>query len=414
MIDGTPGLRVEILCGVGNGWTLNAPGLSQLDAGNLIQASATGWENVSCSVTNATWRRGQTDSTAPYRPLPGFATVQLWDPDRNLDPNYPPSPYYSRLRAGIGVRIVAETSQYFQNDIPMFTGRLWGLSWSDDYATLEVSDALGDIGRANVNTSTIPPVERGITRIARVLDAAGLSMNVQQTLIGTGVDLQAADLAGNAIQTIEKVCLTEWSLFYANGSGQLLYGPGWFKNSRRRFGGLAEAECAWILATTRSKLGFDLVRNQVTGQANGLTDITKTNSISADRYGLTSWNASTLCTTAADLNSWALTVLGYYTNSPQGFPQTIVLNPALAETEGERYYWWKQIVNVDNMGSSIEWALDGSSWSGQIVGESHNYDPERGWQVTYQTAPQPYVYSAPRLMLDAGAQSFLNYGNVLA
>lgn len=108
LIPGAPALHVELYLG-GAAFTLDDPVKGTLDAGNVLGPTGDGWHRTDCRVMGAHWRNGATRPDGILsRMAPGYAQVQTYDPERELDPSNPVGPYRRRIGPFTPLRIVAE------------------------------------------------------------------------------------------------------------------------------------------------------------------------------------------------------------------------------------------------------------------------------------------------------------------
>lgn len=417
---GTPGLYVRLGIAAGDKFTLNDPDLDTLNDGNVLEGNLGNLVDVTCQVTEATWRRGATRSADPFGLYAGAGSLRIYDPDGDLDPANTASPYYAHLRPGVVVDLYS-----IADDLPdamrtqLFRGVLWELSWSDDFASVSFVDALSMVGRQTLAAGTPTGIDNAIGRAGRILIAAGSPTRIRRLNTGVTTQLQSSTLAGNLLTQLQKVTVSDFGLAYIDRNGNLAYGPGWWK-ARRIYG--PSIPCESITSTTSNDTAFGMVTNYVTVTAPGLSDVSVGSQSSIDRFGLASETVATDLTSTADMTALANYRLAWQKNSPTGFPKEVQFCPAY-DTGGlhgaaraarvARSYLSYLVPDVLGSWITVE-PVEGITADATIVGESHAVSPDYGWRITYVLNSNPNGWDQPHLTLsDPSTLSFLDYGNVL-
>ena len=406
----TPTLAVNALVGTSTGWTLNDPQLSTLDDDNELSAAPTGWVDLQCSVVLADWRRGSNTPDNFQEPYPGYATIRVHDPNRTLDPANTAGPYYNRLRAGLGIQLVATWQGI---DYPQFTGRLWSLDWRNDYATITATDKLTDIAQVTLTAQTaVGSGDTGSTRIARILANANQAVSVQKMNAITGRPMAGSTLAGNALALIADAAVSEWGLLYVAGDGTLRYGPEWWTDIRGQWLEINADNCDALATATMPSIGYGRLRNAIYATAldAALPAVSVADQDSIDANGYNRWARDTNLRDSVDLDWWANVALTWWKTNPAGWPSEVALYPWVSPSIAAEL--WPRVL-VDGLGLQVTIDAEDIDAAPLVVGIGHSVDAVRGWTVTLVCSAHPLAYAIAEWTLDGGSKSLLDYSNVL-
>jgi hypothetical protein len=406
-----PTLTVELWTRTNNAFTLNDPTLGRLNAGNFLDGTASQFEDVVCKVTAASWRRGSTSSTDFLEPNPGYATIQLYDPDRIYDPSNSASPKIDKLRVGSPVRISAT---WAGTTYTQYTGFLWSLDWQNDIATFTATDLFTQLARATLPTGlALPAGQLAVLRIADLIAAAGFAVPLTLSLPGAGRPMHQTLGSDNALSAIAKTVVSDWGLLNLKPDGDLTYGASWFEDLRSLWFTVSESLCDALSSATLPGIAYDRVRNDITATStNPVISTRVTDQDSIDLYGRTSWSYQTVLQGSTDLSWWANLALLWYKQIPNRVPQNVVLDPqATAETAAAL---WPALLD-DGLGKVISLDnVEGLDADAIAVGVTHNYDASSdSWQVFIVCAAHPLNYALRRFTLNGGTLGYLDYSNTL-
>lgn len=413
-----PALSVELAVGTSDGWTLNGGTLSRLSDGNVLEGTVDQWVELRCATVSATWRRGSVTPVDFYAVNPGYATVKVWDPDRDLDPANTLGPYYARLRAGVPCRLSwTNATEPGPSKSPVFTGYLWALAWESDYASLTVVDELTKLAQVDLTATTAQGAgDTGTQRIQRILTQANSTATLRKRNSTTGREMAATTLAGNALAQIRTVAASEWGVLTVNPDGVLSYGAEWWTTARES--SLTELNSVPEVFTTatRPALEYGSVRNVIyaTSQAGSLTPVTAADQSSIDLNGLNRWTYDTVLKNQADLTWWAGVALNLYKANPAGWPIAIGINGSYETTSTTVDVY--QLLNspgADLIGVAWDVTIVDLDASVQVCGRTDSYTPATGWETVLTTFANPYTYSTNYFTLDQDPKDRLDYSAVL-
>lgn len=291
------------------GWSLGYGSLGNLQLGEADDPEL--YINVAADVRSITINRGRSRQLDHYQP--GTATVVLNNRSRTYDPLNLSGTYVSggvtQIQPGRRIKIKA-THPTTLTQYTIFTGtvREWQLGYdrTDATTTLVCSDAITDLAKINITTTT----SAGLSGFAagEVFGASGLGLVSVDAGVST---LQATtftdEIALSAIQIIEK---SEQGAVYADESGILQF------DSRHAI--LTETRSNTSQATfgtgnlpyTDIALDYDsdMIRNSVTATRTGGTAQTDTDATSITTYGKRSYSLSGL---AVSTDVQALSIADY-------------------------------------------------------------------------------------------------------
>lgn len=415
-----PALSVELSIGASDGWTLNGGALSKLTAGNVLEGTTDQWVDTRCSCVSATWRRGSVTPTDFYAVTPGHAQVKLWDPDRTLDPANTLGPYYSKLRAGVPFRLswTNRTTPDPNLKTPLFTGYVWSLVWEDDYVTIVGVDELTKLAQVELTATTaVGAGDTGIQRIQRLLTQANSTATLRPRASGTGREMAATTMAGNALNLIKTAAASEWGILTVTPDGVLSYGPEWWTIARSsQLSNLNDyPEC--FTNATQPGLEYGSIRNQIygTSTAGALTPVTSSDQSSIDLYGLNRWVFDTTLKNQADLSWWTGVALNLYKANPAGYPQTIGVNGSYDDGSNPNgdVYLLLNAPGLETIGVAWTISITDLNASVQVCGRTDYYTPEKGWETTFTTFANPYTYTTNYFTLNSDPKDRLDYSAVL-
>jgi hypothetical protein len=328
-LAGAPALSLYLYAG-GNAWTLDDPTLSRLNAGNVLGPTASGWVEVTCDVVRCSWRIGATEPAGPTsRFSPGFARVELRDPDRVWDPSNPHGPYAYRVAVDSQLRLVASYDDG-ATELGQWTMRLDKGGWSDGITTLECVDALADLAAYDQGETT--PVGLGDTfgqRIERLATLASLRAPVDVEPGET--TLQSTNLAQSALTLAYLAADAELGPLWVDQLGTLrgLSRDAW-RTRTSPVEAIGPAQACGVLTASATTADRANVRNDVHAAGPDLTQESRADPDSIARFGHRRWGRNDLpLQTQEQLRDWVDLVLPWYTDARAGALEGLVLAPAL-------------------------------------------------------------------------------------
>lgn len=405
-----PAPVIEMRVGTADGWTLNDPTLSRLDAGNVLDGPLDGFVDLSSSAVSVEWSVGSSSANDFATLNPSYARVRFFDPNRDLDPNGTGT-YSTKVAYNTPIRIRV-------NGVQHFYGFLWAASWSLGYTTVTAVDYLSKLAGVTLTATTSQGEgETGAARIARLL--ANSSVNVTISVgSGTSVTRQATDLAGNVLSNMSAIVETEWGLLYPNDGGtSYTYFPDWYSSRR-------VALSAWLTSGALSCVaeeggtGIDVgrIRNVVNVTSPGLTDSSATSSTSVDLYGRRTWSKSSDFYGQAQQDAYASSVVTWYGSPPKTSPTR--LRFVFQESNTSSSYDASLMADAFLSGCPLGRYIVMSTaigWTGTpfVVGANYSYTPTAEWAVTVALADLGGTAVPGYWTLDAGLASYLDFGRVL-
>ena len=210
----------------GIGLTLDDPVFGLLDTGILAESETPSLVANLTSVTRViNIRRGRNLTRDTYEA--GVATVRIFDPNGDFNPQSVTSPYYGKLTPLRKLRISAT---YAGNTYYLFSGYTTDYVYSYDqaenvsYVTINASDAFRLFNLAAITTITgqADGQDTG-TRIDKILDTVDFPTSMRS--ISTGDSLTQAD-AGNSrtsLAAIKNAEFSEQGAYYLSPEGNAIF-----------------------------------------------------------------------------------------------------------------------------------------------------------------------------------------------
>ena len=311
-LDGVnaPQLIVEAAWG-GSATVDPAQGFLAFDTGrfDFDQFGSIGWVDITADVTAVNIRRGSQGEAESANP--STCTIVLDNASGNYDPTNTLGPYFGQIDVGapIWVKAIWNGVTYgrwrgFVDDI------LPDIGPDLSTVTLQCTDALANLGRARVLTTTSQGAsETTGARINRILDAVGWPAT--QRIIGTGLSTcQATTMGDLALALISKAVATELGMLYTATSGEVVF--------RDRLYQYVSQRTQTIRALlTDSGVDVDMVSlevgtrrgsiwNQVAITRDGGTEQVTTDTTSSTKYGLQTYPTTVGTWLESDLDALSL------------------------------------------------------------------------------------------------------------
>jgi hypothetical protein len=155
-------------------------------------------------------------------------TVQVLNLDRSFDPTFPSSPYYGRVRPGVGLRVRAQAAGYSARTL--MTGQADELQFEFDVSGRSVTifrgtDALGHLGAAEFDAWT----STGTTAGAKLTDScirSEVAFPSQRTSFSTGLETLAQDAVSwgsSVLNYMQLIARSELGYLFADADGVLTF-----------------------------------------------------------------------------------------------------------------------------------------------------------------------------------------------
>lgn len=211
---------------------------------------ATGYNPITSSAELVTIRRGRWSQVTDVIDA-GDMTVQVLNLDRKFDPTYTLSPYYGRVRPGVGIRVRAQASPGIadgsgalltdESGAPLLdgvtdvarslmTGQADELGFEYDVSGRSVTifrgtDALGQLGAAEFDawTSTGTSVT---TKLAAVVQRPEVAFPTFRTSFGAGVETLQSDSVSwgsNVLNYMQLIARSEIGFLWADADNTLTF-----------------------------------------------------------------------------------------------------------------------------------------------------------------------------------------------
>jgi hypothetical protein len=276
-------------------------------------AGSSTWHALECRVFGAGWTRGAPEDRGPYTvPEAGEATVYLYDPARDLDPQNGAGAYAGLIDVGARLRITLEGA-------PAYVGTIAGIAHALEpaegippmpLARIRAVDDVAAMAGVQPAGQTFP-AQTTAARVAALLDVAGLSG--PRDLQAGGQNLQAGALESDVWSALVATTHNELGAFELRPDGTAV--------SRLRatvwqdYGAAVDLDVgchpgAIAVESANLETARDTIRNRISAARAGGTAIVRDAAASQARYGLRSTQRHDLrFTTDTAVESWALFLL---------------------------------------------------------------------------------------------------------
>lgn len=188
---------------------------------------ASGYNPITSSAELVTIRRGRWSQVTDVIDA-GDMTVQVLNLDRKFDPTYTLSPYYGRVRPGVGIRVRATAPTFIAKSL--MTGQADELGFEYDVSGRSVTifrgtDALGQLGAAEFDawTSTGTSVT---TKLAAVVQRPEVAFPTFRTSFGAGVETLQSDSVSwgsNVLNYMQLIARSEIGFLWADADNTLTF-----------------------------------------------------------------------------------------------------------------------------------------------------------------------------------------------
>lgn len=187
----------------------------------------TGWNTITSSAELVTIQRGRWSQVTDVIDA-GDMTVQVLNLDRSFDPTYVPSPYYGRVRPGLGLRVRATASGYSARSL--MTGRAdeVQLEYSVEGRSVTIfrsTDALGELGAAEFDAWTSTGTSAG-SKLTAICQRPEVDFPTERTDFSTGLETLQSDSVSwgsNALNYAQLIARSELGYLFVDADGVLTF-----------------------------------------------------------------------------------------------------------------------------------------------------------------------------------------------
>jgi hypothetical protein len=186
-----------------------------------------GFNEITSSAELVTIRRGRWSQVTDVIDA-GDMTVQVLNLDRRFDPTYTLSPYYGRVRPGVGIRVRATAPTFSAKSL--MTGQADELGFEYDVSGRSVTifrgtDALGQLGAAEfddwTNTATSAP-----NKLLAICSRPEVAFPTTKTSFGAGVEALQSDSVSwgsNVLNYMQLIARSEIGYLWADADNTLTF-----------------------------------------------------------------------------------------------------------------------------------------------------------------------------------------------
>lgn len=186
-----------------------------------------GFNEITSSAELVTIRRGRWSQVTDVIDA-GDMTVQVLNLDRRFDPTYTLSPYYGRVRPGVGIRVRATAPTFSAKSL--MTGQADELGFEYDVSGRSVTifrgtDALGQLGAAEfdawTNTATSAP-----NKLLAICSRSEVAFPTTKTSFGAGVEALQSDSVSwgsNVLNYMQLIARSEIGYLWADADNTLTF-----------------------------------------------------------------------------------------------------------------------------------------------------------------------------------------------
>jgi hypothetical protein len=188
---------------------------------------ATGFNPITSSAELVTIRRGRFSQVTDVIDA-GDMTVQVLNLGRAFDPTYTLSPYYGRVRPGVGIRVRATAPTFSAKSL--MTGQADELGFEYDVSGRSVTifratDALGQLGAAEFDAWTNSAVSVQ-SKLLSICARPEVAFPIEKTSIGAGIETLQSDSVSwgsNVLNYMQLIARSEIGFLWADADGVLTF-----------------------------------------------------------------------------------------------------------------------------------------------------------------------------------------------
>ena len=218
-----PTITVEAAFGVINPGDF-VVGTSLVGGTDLISS---GYNAITSSAELVTIRRGRFSQVTDVIDA-GDMTVQVLNLNRQFDPTYTLSPYYGRVRPGLGIRVRAAAPTFSAKSL--MTGQADELGFEYDVSGRSVTvfrgtDALGQLGAAEFDAWTNSAVSVP-TKLLAICTRSEVAFPTTKTSFGAGVETLQSDSVSwgsNVLNYMQLIAQSEIGYLWADADNMLTF-----------------------------------------------------------------------------------------------------------------------------------------------------------------------------------------------
>jgi hypothetical protein len=199
-------------------------GTSLVGGPDLISS---GYNAITSSAELVTIRRGRFSQVTDVIDA-GDMTVQVLNLDRAFDPTYTLSPYYGRVRPGLGIRVRATAPTFGAKSL--MTGQADELGFEYDVSGRSVTmfratDALGQLGAAEFDAWTNSAVSVP-TKLLDICSRSEVAFPTTKTSFGAGIETLQSDSVSwgsNVLNYMQQIAQSEIGYLWADADNMLTF-----------------------------------------------------------------------------------------------------------------------------------------------------------------------------------------------
>jgi len=199
-------------------------GTSLVGGPDLISS---GYNAITSSAELVTIRRGRFSQVTDVIDA-GDMTVQVLNLDRVFDPTYTLSPYYGRVRPGLGIRVRATAPTFSAKSL--MTGQADELGFEYDVSGRSVTvfratDALGQLGAAEFDAWTNSAVSVP-TKLLAICSRSEVAFPTTKTSFGDGIETLQSDSVSwgsNVLNYMQQIAQSEIGYLWADADNMLTF-----------------------------------------------------------------------------------------------------------------------------------------------------------------------------------------------
>jgi hypothetical protein len=199
-------------------------GTSLVGGPDLISS---GYNAITSSAELVTIRRGRFSQVTDVIDA-GDMTVQVLNLGRVFDPTYTLSPYYGRVRPGVGIRVRATAPTFSAKSL--MTGQADELGFEYDVSGRSVTmfratDALGQLGAAEFDAWTNSAVSVP-TKLLAICSRSEVAFPTTKTSFGAGIETLQSDSVSwgsNVLNAMQQIAQSEIGYLWADADNTLTF-----------------------------------------------------------------------------------------------------------------------------------------------------------------------------------------------
>jgi hypothetical protein len=218
-----PAITVEAAFGLINPGDF-VVGTSLVGGPDLISS---GFNTITSAAELVTIRRGRWSQVTDVIDA-GDMTVQVLNLDRAFDPTYTLSPYYGRVRPGLGIRVRATAPTFGAKSL--MTGQADELGFEYDVSGRSVTvfrgtDALGQLGAAEFDAWTNSAVSVP-NKLLAICSRSEVAFPTTKTSFGAGIETLQSDSVSwgsNVLNYMQQIAQSEIGYLWADADNMLTF-----------------------------------------------------------------------------------------------------------------------------------------------------------------------------------------------